>query len=112
MSFRALKHNLHDSFLTAFKIGPRRELSLTIDLNPVVVSGGGTLSVRFGGIRNLEVVDEFFKSIERMSFPAYLDEVVSIVFLEKISGGGGMKWLLHLARTGELVIECQHVTES
>jgi len=40
-------------------LGPRSEMKLTIDLYPIYYPGGRTLSLRFGGIRNIETVTKF-----------------------------------------------------
>lgn len=47
---------LHDSLIVAAEFGLRRELNLTIELNPTDIAKRRTAVLRFGGIHNVEAV--------------------------------------------------------
>ena len=63
MAYRSLKYEFHDASLVGFSIGPRREIELEIDLNPVWNKIGGIVRLRSGNIKNFDDVKQFFGSI-------------------------------------------------
>ncbi len=63
MAFRSFKHEFHDASLVSYSIGPRREIELEIDLDPVWNETGGIVRVRFGNIKNFDHVKRFLESI-------------------------------------------------
>ncbi|MGE5610353.1 MAG: hypothetical protein ACM359_13955 [Bacillota bacterium] len=112
MKYRRFKHGYHDSFLVGFSVGPLEEITLTIDLNPGWVSGGGTVSVRFGGVQNLEAVRAFLSQLKQPQTPhAYLADIVYLTYTAKQAPNGANRVLLVLERQGAIHIECQHVSE-
>src|ERR1700690_1589937 len=99
MTFRKLTYNCHDGRLVACKIGPEREITLDIDLNPLSnPAGPPTVTVRFGAISNFEEVRRFFEQVQPSRRHEALDEVVGIGCREK------GKWIVDLARAGAVTI--------
>jgi hypothetical protein len=60
--------NFHDSHLADFSIGPRKEVTLHIALNPMWnEKNEKTVVARFGAIENMEQVATFFQKVEQPS---------------------------------------------
>lgn len=57
---RSLRYNYHDANLSGIKLGPRREVTLILELDDIV---GQVIHLRFGGIENFDEVNEFFTRI-------------------------------------------------
>ena len=80
-----LKAEYHDGVVEAVEIGPRREVALTVRLDPVWNSGDGSARrLHFSAIDNFDEVASFF----RQGSPApqgagCVDEVVGIVLVSK-----------------------------
>jgi len=99
MTFRRLTYNCHDGQLVACAVGPQREVTLEIRLNPVMnPDGPPTVRVHFSAISNFEEVRGFFERVQQSSRREALDEVVGIVCREK------GKWIVDLARGGAVTI--------
>jgi len=99
MTFRKLTYNCHDGRLVACKVGPERQVTLEIHLDPVWnPDGPPTVSVRFAAISNFEDVRRFFEQVQQSRQHQALDEVVGIVCREK------GKWIVDLARAGAVTI--------
>lgn len=69
-----LRYNFHDSGLCDVAIGPRRELTLGLELDPVeqhppFALGGAR--IRFGEIENIDEVRAFFEQLQRQKVPLY-----------------------------------------
>ena len=54
-----IEYNLHDSLITAVLIGPRQEMTISIDLYPIYYPGDRKVKLRFGGIVNFDTVSRF-----------------------------------------------------
>lgn len=110
VKYRSFKHNFHDGQLTGFTLGPRRELTLQVALDPVW-NGGVTRSssVRFGGVANFDEVASFFRALPTPAqHDASIAEVVGLVYLEE-----GPNWVVvDLASHGHINIQSHHVTET
>lgn len=85
MMTQGFNHNFHDGLLMGFSLGPRRELTLEILLNPVWNTGAATaVEVRFGGIENFDEVASWFHSLPKPLRPdASLAGIDSLKFAEK-----------------------------
>ncbi len=97
----------HDGQLEAVELGERRDVTLTIRLDPVW-NGGQSPSrrIRFSGIENYDAVRAFFaKMPERPRADASLDEVVALVQPAKDRIG------LDLARLGYIELQGAKVRE-
>ena len=73
-------HSYHDGALVAATIGPRREVSLVIRLDPVWNHGvDKECTVRLGAIRNFEDVAAFVRTLRAPEHPgAYIDGVLHL----------------------------------
>ncbi len=86
MIVNELKFNLHDSQLEKFTFGFRRDLTLTIVLDPVWNKNlDSKINLRFAAIENLEAVREFFNNnyTKRIAPNTYWDEIEELVLLDK-----------------------------
>ena len=108
VKFRSFKHNYHDGQLAKFTLGPRRELTLEVDLNPVWNKEKRSASVRLGGIENFDEVNSFFEALPKPPRPdAYLAEISGLWY-----SGEGTNWvIIELNDHGHISIHSRHVTE-
>ncbi len=86
MPVSELKYNLHDSHIAQFSFGPRREVTLTIALDPVWNENlEATIKLRFSAIENYEAVQSFFNSnyVQRALPNAYWDEIDELSRIDK-----------------------------
>lgn len=103
-------HNFHDGHLASFTLGPRREITLEIALNPVWNRGGPpSVSIRFGAIENYEDVASFFCALPEPARPGeYIAEIVGLGYV-----GKGPNWVVvDVGRHGHVEIHSHHVAES
>ena len=109
MTFRSLQHNFHDAGLVGVSIGPRREIELEIDLDPVWNETARTVRVRFGGISNFEQVKEFLGGLPSPpASGAYIAEIIGLQY----EGRKPYPVVLDLTDIGHIQIESKHVTET
>jgi hypothetical protein len=55
-----LRYNYHDAHVSGFKIGPRREFTLTVHLDPFLNKEiAGAIRLSFRGIHNLDTISAF-----------------------------------------------------
>lgn len=99
MAFRKLNFHYHDALLVGCQVGPRREVTLRVRLDPIWnPTGPQEVQLRFGAIQNFDdvraLLEQLLNSVKRET----LDEIVGIV-----STGKG-EWTLDLARAGALSI--------
>jgi len=110
MKFRSFKRNFHDGQLASFTLGPRRELTLEIALDPVWNrEAPSSASVRFGGIENFDEVASFFRALPPPPHSdAYIAEVIGLQY-----SGDGPNWVVvDLEGHGHIRVQSHHVTES
>jgi hypothetical protein len=110
MKFRSFRHAFHDGQLAGFTLGPRRELTLEIALDPVWnKQGPPSVSVRFGGIENFDEVAAFFRVLPPPPRPdAFIAEVIDVEYAKE-----GPNWvMIALSHHGHITIHSRHVTES
>lgn len=109
MKFRSFKHNYHDGHLASFALGPRRELTLDLALDPVWNDNRQSACLRFGGIENYDEVASFFRALPRPPrHDAYIAEVIGVQYL-----GEGPNWVVvDLAGHGHVRVHSRHVTVS
>ncbi len=83
--FRRFPYNFHDGHLIDFSIGPRREISIHVRLDPIWNERQErTVIVRFGGIVNMDAVTSFFGRIERPEDTTHaIDEVIGLIYLRE-----------------------------
>lgn len=103
------RHNFHDGQIESFALGPRRELTIKIALDPVWnVQGPRSVAMRFGTIENFEEVAAFFEALPTPPAPdAYIAEIEGIVFSEKEANGV----VVDLASHGSIRIRARHFSE-
>ena len=110
MKFLSFKNNFHDGQLAGFTLGPRRELTLEIALDPVWNKGAqSSVSVRFGNIENFDEVASYFRSLPSPPHSdAYIAEVIGLRYLR--DGPEGI--VVDLAGHGHIKVRSHHITES
>jgi hypothetical protein len=75
-----LKAQYHDGVVENIRLGPRREVVLTVRLDPVWNNGDGTTRrLRFSAIQNFDEVSDFFMRAK----PGDVDEILEIVQVAK-----------------------------
>lgn len=101
-----LLNNYHDARLESVAIGPRRELTLFIHLDPV---WNATILqdavVRFGSIANFDEVERFFSNLHCDPARDCISEVYRLEPLEK------GRWVIDLEGNREIVVHSPHCTE-
>ncbi|MDB6134059.1 MAG: hypothetical protein JWM59_2302 [Verrucomicrobiales bacterium] len=109
MAAQVFRHNFHDGLLMGFSLGPRRELTLEMVLDPVWNSGtASTVKVRFGGIENFEEAASRFRSLPGPRQPGEsLAEIESLKFAEK----GRRQVILELSGHAAIEVRCRNVAE-
>lgn len=109
MKFRAFQHNYHDGSLVSFILGPRRELTLEVDLDPVGNPQALSAHVRFGGIENYNEVADFFRAIPKPKAAGYcITGVIGLKYVNEVPNSV----VIDLDHFGHVVIRSKHVTES
>lgn len=102
-----LNAEYHDGVVEAVEVGPRREVVLTVRLDPVWNNGEGSARrLHFSAIDNFDEVATFFR--QETSAPegaGYVDEVIAIVLVSKGIIG------VDLARLGYVEIRGAKVRE-
>lgn len=109
MASQVFSHNFHDGLLMGFTIGPRRELTLEIVLDPVWNGGAApAVSVRFGGIENFEEVAAWFRFLPQPRRPDQsLGGIDSLKFAEQGRG----RVILEVGGHPVIEIRCANVAE-
>ena len=65
MELPNLKHDYYDALIREARLGPRRELSLSLELSDEAQGGERkAVTIRFGGITNFDEVSLFFEHFE------------------------------------------------
>ena len=95
----SLEMDFHDSELEEFRLGPRRELvlSLRVDMARRLVQ------IRLASIENFTETEAFLGRLPRPSGDGYWDRLEQ---LEERRESGGFSYLLHFAEAGALVVRC------
>jgi len=108
MAFRSFQRNYHDSQLARFTLGPRRELTLEIALDPVWnKQAPPSASVRFGGIENYDAVVSFFRALPPPRPNGYIAEIIGLQYT-----GDGPNWVvIDLQGHGAVRVRSVHVAE-
>ncbi len=108
MRFRRFPYNFHDAQLIDFGIGPRHEVSIQVRLDPIWNERQARIVVvRFGAIRNMEAVAEFFGTIARpVDSDRSLDEVAGLAHHSRTKD----VVILDLCHTGAIEIHSRNVT--
>jgi hypothetical protein len=109
MAFRSFQRNYHDGQLACFTVGPRRELTLEIALDPVWNKHAPpSASVRFGAIENYHEVAAFFRALPPPRPNGYIAEIIGLQYVED-----GPNWIVvDLQDHGAVKVRSRHVTES
>ena len=108
MASHGLRNHYHDAGLAGYTIGPRREVTLKIQLDSVWNPNGGPVNVRFGGIGNFEEVKRFLGA-----FPAESGERFIDTLMDLSCGGkaGHLVCTLALLNGSKTKIACRSVSE-
>ncbi|MEJ2612692.1 MAG: hypothetical protein P8179_22205 [Candidatus Thiodiazotropha sp.] len=109
MAYKSFKYEYHDSYLVNYRIGPRREVELEIDINPVWNNKiEKTVHIRFGNIKNFDEVNNFFENIPtRRAENAYLAEIIGLIYEKKKP----YPVMIDLSGVGDILIDSGNVTE-
>ncbi len=106
MNAPRLLNDYHDAQLERVAIGPRREVTLFIHLDPVwnrtILENA---VVRFGSISKFEEVERFFSALRSDAARDFITEVC------RLEAGQKGSWLLDLEGYGEIVIRTTRCTE-
>jgi hypothetical protein len=102
-----LQSKFHDAGLAGHRIGPRREITLKIQLDPVWNPGKSMVKVRFGGIENLEEVEQFLRAF----LPESGDRLVTIGRLSCQGKPGALVCMLELWDGPKTKIACRNASE-
>ena len=104
----SFQHNFHDAQLVNFELGPRRELSLQIAVDPVWNERlDRSVTVRFGGIENYDEVAAYFRALPKPARAgAYIAEIIGLKM------AGETKVAIELADIGCVRVQARHVSES
>ena len=79
-----LNAEYHDGAVEAVEVGPRREVAITVRLDPVWNDGdGSTRRLHFSAIQNFEEVAAFFRRASPANGGGSVDEVIGIVLVSK-----------------------------
>lgn len=106
MRLPSLLNDYHDAQLERVAIGPRRELTLFIHLDPLWNPSILEYAVvRFGSIDNFDEVERFFSGLH--CDPAR-DFITEVSRLEPVQPGG---WVIDLDGYDEIVIRTTRCTE-
>jgi hypothetical protein len=106
MNLPHLLNDYHDAQLERVAIGPRRELTLFLHLDPVWNPSILEYAVvRFGSIDNFDEVERFFSALR--CDPAS-DFITGVSRLEPVQRG---RWVLDLDGYEEIVIQTTRCTE-
>lgn len=103
-----LRFNFHDALLIDFQIGPRRELTLHINLYSVFYPNYPSVQVRFGAITNFESVQRYMKKLDAPNnIGDYYARFETLRFdTDNLSTAGNLFFYLELDRTGNSEIQC------
>lgn len=107
MPFRKLPYNFHDSQLLDFCLGPRKEVTLEIALDPVWNEGvRRTVQVRLGAIQNFDEVTAYFGRIVRPKQSEWaMAEVIGLTH----SGDRKDRVMLDLSPGGSVEVQSRHL---
>ncbi len=110
MKIRSFRHSFHDGQLAGFTLGPRRELTLEIALDPVWNKEASLSAfVDLGGIENFEEVASFFRTLPPPPRPdAFIAGIIGLQYL-----GDGSNWVvIDFADHGHIEVQSRDVRES
>lgn len=79
-----LNAEYHDGVIEGIEVGPRREVALSVRLDPVWNDGdGSTRRLHFSAIQNFEEVAAFFRRASPANEGGFVDEVIGIVLVSE-----------------------------
>lgn len=108
MKFRTFQHNYHDGSLVSFTLGPRRELTLEVELDPIWNSQRLSARVRFGGIENYDAVADYFRALPlQRSGELYITGIMGLEYSRQELNSV----ILDLDNYGHVIIRSKHITE-
>jgi hypothetical protein len=106
----ALKYNYHDSNVDKVEIGPRRELKLKIQLDPIMNKGKERfVNLSFRAVDNLDIVKNFVeKYLETRPTPnAFLGRI------DELKKSTRNDYVIDFDNVGQLTVKCKgHVETS
>lgn len=106
-----LPYNFHDAALASIRVGPRREVTLTVALDLPGRLGDHIAHIRFGGIDNFEEVRAFFGNLPpRPSTRAFIDRIAQLDYAKtEVSRPKKQVFRLELEAHGAITIHCRNV---
>ena len=113
MELPNLKHDYYDALVREARLGPRRELSLCLELREEAPGGERkAVTIRFGGITNFDEVSLFFERFE--SSPSRWERLHFLRYsAERTSKPNNLLIEIQFDRTGDEVdICCRNVSVS
>jgi hypothetical protein len=118
MKLPDLKHDYYDAHIADVKIGPRREVTLTMQIhvpNRNYWLGYETIILRFGGIVNFEAVKKFFDGlVQRLTPIETIDRLHYLRYATDQSSKPGSLFVeMEFDRSGEQIrIHCSNISVS
>jgi hypothetical protein len=110
---RRLKYEYHDASVTGISIGPRREITLTAELDHCVSGHDAVINLRFGGIANFAQVEDFFRGVIADLGESYVGRIDGLGYDESVaSSSRDIVLRVDLDLYGTVQIHCQSVTET
>ena len=97
----------HDGQVESIEVGPRREVVITVRLDPVWNNGDdSSRRLHFSAIQNFEEVMAFFRrGLRERGEAGYVDEVIGIVLVSKGIIGIDLAGLGYVELRGAKVLE-------
>src|SRR5688572_11134930 len=109
---RKLKYEYHDAGVTRVSIGPRREVTLTAQLDRCVAGRDAVVDIRFGGIANFLQVEGYFRGFMADVGESYVGRIDGLGYDESVaSTSRNLALRVELDGYGKVQIRCQNVTE-
>lgn len=109
---RRLKYEYHDAGVTGVSVGPRREVTLTAELDRPVSGRDVVVRLRFGGIANFAQVAEYFRRVMADVGESYVGRIDGLGYDESAaSTSRNIVLRVELDAYGVVQIHCRSVTE-
>ncbi len=112
MTLPELPYNFHDAEVVSIALGPRREVTLLVDLDDPNHPPDRMVYVRFGGITNFHEVSSFMERVPRSKAPgAYRTRIEMLDYdTQEKSKHNSLVFRLVLDPAGQVLIRCRNVT--
>jgi hypothetical protein len=107
-----LKYEYHDAGVIGVRVGPRREVTITAELDRCASGRSAVIHIRFGGIANFAQVEEYFRGVMADVGESYVGRIDGLGYDESVaSTSRDIVLRVELDLYGVVQIRCQNVTE-